>query len=224
MPDARQQPALVAQGRAPVLGALLVAASSAVMAGRPLSVDDANTNDAGAGHVEMWVSRAPGSTVLNVAPAFAPIDGLEFAVALARDTSSKVNASTVQLKWRITPSQEAGCNVGTSVGASRFSDGGGHLRFLNGLVSCNLGGQGSAHLNLGVVKPSGDGSVKTWGVAYEREAGPVTPHVEFFGAKGSKPTAQVGLRGKLSEAWQVDGTFGRSDGENLFSLGLKFQF
>lgn len=208
----------------PLLALLLAAASGSAMAGRPLSVDDANTNDAGAGHVEMWVSRAPGSTVLNVAPAYAPIDGLEFGIAVARDTSSKVNVGTVQLKWRITPSQEAGCNLGTSLGASRVSDGGGHLRFLNGLASCNFGGQGSVHLNLGVVKPSGDASVKTWGVAYEREVGPVTPHLEFFGEKGAKPTAQVGLRGKLSEAWQLDGTVGRNDGETLYSLGVKFQF
>jgi hypothetical protein len=209
---------------ASLLAVVLAAASGPAKAGRPLSVDDANTNDAGAGHVEMWVSRAPGSTVLNVAPAYAPIDGLEFGVAAARDTSSKVTVGTVQLKWRITPSQEVGCNLGTSLGASRVSDGGGHLRFLNGLVSCNFGGQGSVHLNLGVVKPSDGGSVKTWGVAYERETGPVTPHLEFFGEKGGRPTAQVGLRGQLAEAWQLDGTVGRHDGQTLYSVGVKFQF
>ena len=207
-----------------LLAVVLAAASGPAWAGRPLSVDDANTNDAGAGHVEMWVSRAPGSTVLNVAPAYAPVDGLEFGVAASRDTSSKVTVGTVQLKWRITPSQEVGCNLGTSLGASRVSDGGGHLRFLNGLVSCNFGGQGSVHLNLGVVKPSGDSSAKTWGVAYERETGPVTPHLEFFGEKGGKPTAQVGLRGQLAEAWQLDGTVGRHDGQTLYSVGVKFQF
>jgi hypothetical protein len=187
-------------------------------------VDDANTNDAGAGHVEMWASRAPGSTVLNVAPAYAPIDGLEFAFALGRDRSSKVNSSTVQLKWRITPSQESGCNFGTSLGATRVSDGGGRQGFVNALASCNFGGQGSAHLNLGLVRPSGESSIKTWGVAYERELGPVTGHLEFFGAKGSKPTVQVGARAKISEAWQIDGTVGRSDGDRLYSLGLKYQF
>lgn len=180
--------------------AALVCGADAALAGRPLSVDDANVNDTGAGHVEMWAAHAPGSTVLNVAPAFAPIDGVELAVALGRDTKSKVNTSTLQLKWRITPSQEAGCNVATSFGATRISDGGGHQRFLNGLATCNFGGQGSIHFNVGVVKPSGEGSVKTWGVAYEREMGALTPHVEFFGAKGSKPTAQVGARTKLTEA------------------------
>lgn len=211
--------------RTPPLWALLLAAASgSAMAGRPLSVDDANTNDAGAGHVEMWVSRAPDSTVLNVAPAYAPIDGLEFGVAVARDGSSKVSVGTVQLKWRVTPSQAVGCNLGTSLGTTRVRDGGGHLRFLNGLASCNFGGQGSVHLNLGVVKPSGDASVKTWGVAYEREVGPVTPHLELFGEKGAKPTAQVGLRGTLAEAWQLDGTIGRNDGETLYSLGVKVQF
>lgn len=193
-------------------------------AGRPLTVDDANTNDAGAGHLEMWVSRAPGATVLNLAPAFAPVDALELALALTRDTSSRINAGTVQLKWRITPSLDAGCNLGSTLGALRTGGGGGHQAFINGLVSCNLDGQGSVHFNLGLVKPGGQGSIRTWGVAYERELGPVTPHVEFFGAQGSRPTGQVGARARLTEAWQLDGTVGRCHGDTLYSLGLKFQF
>lgn len=97
---------------------LLVAAAGTAWAGRPLTVDDANTNDKGAGHVEAWVARADGATVVNVAPAYAPFEGVELAVALSRDTTNKVNASAAQLKWRITESRDNGCNVGTSLGAA----------------------------------------------------------------------------------------------------------
>lgn len=204
--------------------AALAAACGGALAGRPLSVDDANTNDTGAGHVEVWATRAPGSTVFNVAPAYAPFDGVEFGVGLARESGSGERATTLQLKWRITPSLDRGCNLGTSLGATRVSGGGGTARFVNGLVTCNFDGAGSAHLNVGLVKARGEPSVKTWGVAYERALGPVTPHVEVFGEKGAKPTAQVGMRGMVSESWQLDGTVGRHDGDTLYSVGLKFQF
>ena len=42
-----------------------------VQAGRPLTVDDANVNDLGEGHVEGWWTRAPGdSRSWAVAPAY----------------------------------------------------------------------------------------------------------------------------------------------------------
>jgi hypothetical protein len=203
---------------------LLAGAAGAAWAGRPLTVDDANTNDKGAGHVEAWVAREDRATVVNVAPAYAPFEGVEFAVALSRDTTNKVTANAAQVKWRITESRENGCNVGTSLGAAHVGSGGGNARFVNGLLTCNAGDIGSLHVNLGLVKPSGSSSVRTWGVAFERGFGPVTPHIEFFGEKGSKPTVQVGARTEIVKGIQLDGTVGRIDGENLYTLGVKFQF
>ncbi len=47
-------------------------------AGRPLAVDDANVNEKGAGHVEVWVARdGEKNDIWNVAPAFAPVEGVE---------------------------------------------------------------------------------------------------------------------------------------------------
>lgn len=214
--------------RGPLLGALpaLAAAlcTAPAQAGRPLTVDDANTNDRGAGHVEVWVAREAGTTVVNLAPAYAPFDGLEFAATLSRNTTDRVNASALQAKWRVTPSQERGCNLGTSFGVAHEGGGGGNARFVNGLVSCNAGDLGSAHLNLGLVKASGVASVRTWGVAFERAYGPVTPHVEFFGERGSKPVVQLGARTEVADSVQLDGTVGRSDGRTLYSLGFKIGF
>lgn len=193
-------------------------------AGRPLAVDDANTNDRGAGHVEAWVERAGGATSVTLAPAYAPIDGLEFAAALSRDTTNQVNARALVVKWRITDSRERGCNVGASASVERISGGDAKVRAVNGLLTCNDAHAGSVHLNLGLAKASGAASVRTWGLAYERGIGAVTPHVEVFGEKGSRPTLQLGARSEVARGLQLDGTWGRNEGENLYSLGLKFQF
>jgi hypothetical protein len=196
-----------------------------VWAGRPLTVDDANTNDKGAGHVEVWGAREESKVnTFNIAPAFAPVEGVELGALLSRDTTNQVNISAVQAKWRITPSQEKGCNVAAVLGLAHESNGGGNASYVNGILSCNGNALGNLHFNLGALKAKGVSAVGTWGVALEREMGAVIPHFEFFGAEHQKPTVQVGLRGQLTKTIQLDGTMGRSNGDSLYSLGMKFQF
>ena len=193
-------------------------------AGRPLSVDDANVNDVGAGHVEAWYARMPGKiNTWNVAPAYSPIKDVELSAVLSRDTSDNITASTIQGKWRITPSNPDGCNVGLSFGVMHQSRGGGNTPYLNGLASCNHKG-GALHFNLGVSRQAGSKSLANWGVAYERELGAVTGHIEVFGQESGKPTTQVGLRKDIVQGLQIDGTIGRSDGDTVFSVGLKKSF
>lgn len=208
-----------------ITAAVLMLASTATWAGRPLTVDDANTNDKGAGHVETWYSRFPGDVrVLNLAPAFAPIEGLEIGGLLSKETRSSVNQTAIQAKWRITPTKDKGCNSAAVVGASHTSQGGGNGTYLNGIYSCNGNSFGNVHLNVGVTHASGDSAKLTWGAALEHDLGTVTPHVEFFGAQGSKPTFQIGARSQLSKTIQLDGTLGRNNDASLFTVGLKFQF
>lgn len=207
--------------------ALLLAALAAgnAHAGRPLTVDDANVNDTGKGHVEAWYARQPGkANTWTVSPAYAPVDGLEIGAALSRDTSARETSTAVQLKWRITPSQENGCNLG-AVGGVSHTRGSGSAPYVNGLVTCN-GGFGAVHLNLGALRPSGGPSTSTWGVAYERELGAVTAHAELFGERHGRPTFQVGLRTEVAAGWQLDGTVGRDRGarETVYSIGLKRSF
>jgi hypothetical protein len=61
-------------------------------------------------------------------------------------------------------------------------------------------------------------------MAYERELGTLTAHVEYFGEQHSTPTLQFGLRSEVAKNIQLDGTLGRSGGESIYSLGLKFMF
>jgi hypothetical protein len=207
------------------LGAVMGLSLGNAWAGRPLTVDDANVNDTGAGHVEVWAARDAGKTnIYNIAPAYAPIDGVELGALFSRDNTNQVNVTALQAKWRITPSQEKGCNVGAVLGFARESNGGGNATYLNGLLSCNGNALGNVHFNVGTIKAQNSNAIMTWGVAVEREMGAVTPHFEIFGEEHGKPTYQLGLRGQITKTIQLDGTVGRTNGENLYSIGMKFQF
>ena len=95
---------------------LLVAATAAALpalAGRPLTVDDANVNDPGAGHVEIWSARlGDKSRGWTVAPAYGLMDGVEVGAAFTRDATNKTRQTAVQAKFRFTPSSKDGCNWG----------------------------------------------------------------------------------------------------------------
>jgi len=205
---------------------VLLCAVTAVtaQAGRPLAVDDADVDDKGTGHVEAWYARQPGKAdTWTVAPAFAPIDNLELSAQVSRDTSAALTTQTLQAKWRITPAQESGCNVGATLGVSRIRTLGGDAPYLNGLLTCQMK-QGAVHLNAGWVRPTGGPGVPTWGAAYERNAGSVGWHVEAFGQRGARPTFQAGLKTQLTPRFQLDGSVGRNHGETLFSIGVKADF
>jgi hypothetical protein len=207
----------------------LVAASLLSMgnawAGRPLTIDDAGVNDKGAGHVEAWVAREPGKVnTMNLAPAYSFFENVEFGALLSRDTTDSVNVTGLQAKWRITPSQEKGCNFAAILGTVHVSQNGGNGNFLTGVASCNGTAAGNVHLNLGMVKAQNDSAKARWGVALEREMGGLTPHIELFGVENDKPTLQIGARKQLNKALQLDGTIGRTDGNTVYSLGVKFQF
>jgi hypothetical protein len=194
------------------------------LAGRPLSVDDANVNEVGAGHVEAWYARQSGDTnVWTVAPAYGIAKGVEIGAAVARDATNDASTNTLQAKFQLTSSLKDGCNLGASVGASQTNNGLGNTVFVNGLVTCNTG-YGSVHVNLGSNRPPQGPSLGTWGVALERELGPFTAHGEVFGQEKDSPTVQVGLRTEVVKNITLDGTAGRANGESVLSLGLKFQF
>jgi hypothetical protein len=194
-------------------------------AGRPLAVDDANVNDKGAGHVEAWVARdISKSRLLNIAPAYAPLDGLEISGVLSRDTTNRVNAQALQAKWRITPSRQDGCNVATVLGGARVSGGEGNATYLSANLSCNGLGPVNMHANLGVNKAQGASATSTWGLAAELPMASWTPHVEVFGAEGAKTTAQFGARTQVTKTLQLDGNVSRHNALTAYSIGVKYQF
>lgn len=211
---------------APLLFSALALAAGNSVAGRPLTVDDANTNDAGSGHVEVYYQRQPGAVnSWTISPAYGVFDGVEIAASFNRDTTNDVNTTAIQAKIRLTPSKKDGCNFATSFGLSQPNTPGvGNSKFINGLMSCNLDEAGSVHLNLGLVNPPAGANTGVWGLAYEREFGALTGHVEVFGAENVLPTLQLGLRTMLTKSIQVDGSIGSTNNESIYSVGVKFLF
>lgn len=210
--------------RAIKVAAIALFLAHSAHAGRPLAVDDANVNDVGAGHIEVWYARLPGKVnTWNVAPAYSPIKDIEVSATLSRDQTDKLTTSAIQAKWRIMPSNPEGCNLGVVVGVTHTSNGGRNTPYLNGLATCNHK-DGTFHMNLGLSHPDGQKNRTNWGVAYERDLGFATGHIEYFGQETVKPTIQAGLRKDLVPGLQLDGTVGRSDGDLVLSLGLKKSF
>ena len=195
-----------------------------VHAGRPLTVDDANVNEEGEGQLEGWWSRAPnGSRSWTVAPAYAPVDHMELGAGIAREQGSGLETSSLQAKFRLTPSQENGCNWGAVVGAARTT-GETSKGYVNALFSCNHPAWGSLHTNLGSFDISSSQRTGTWGVAWERAYGPITAHVEWFGQQHDKPTWATGLRTNILPNLQLDTSAGRKAGQNLVTIGTKWMF
>ena len=194
-----------------------------VHAGRPLTVDDANTNETGHGHVELWfAAEEDGKRQWNVAPAFAPVDNVELSAVVSRSTEPRQTNYAIQAKWVLLPSQRDGCNPAVTGGVSRNSATSGTTPYGNVIVTCNTE-LGTFHLNAGAYRERGSSAVATWGMAAEREFAQVTAHVELFGERGSKPTVQLGARTALMPRIQIDGTIGLRARTALYSVGVKLQ-
>lgn len=205
------------------LGALLCA--GACEAGRPLTVDDANVNDAGSGHVELWSAREPGRVhTWTVAPAYGLTDNIELGAAVSRNRTEKTYISSLQAKIRWTESQPEGCNFASTFAHSHVHAGGGEAPSATGIMTCNQGVH-AFHANLGLQRlPHSSRSLATWGFAVERDFGNWTGHAEAFGQRRSKPAFQLGARTDLLKNLQIDTTIGRHDRSTLFSVGAKVSF
>lgn len=211
-----------------VLASLACLWAPSCLAGRPLSVDDANVNAPGVAHVETWLERqADGSRLWTVAPAYGLREGVEIGASVARDTTNQLNTVALQAKFRLTPSQQNGCNAGAVIGIAQTSAGANSASYntpnVNGLLTCNMPA-GALHLNLGANRPTGGPTFTTWGIAFERELGSVTAHVEYFGQTRSTPSFQVGVRTEIAKNWQIDATLGRNHTTTVVSLGVKLGF
>jgi uncharacterized protein YdeI (BOF family) len=215
-----------------VLAAVAAAFSAPVLADRPMNTDSANTANAGSGFVEAWYTKFDDANGLSVAPAYSFADGLQVGALFSRLSGDGASLTTtgVNLKWRITPSVASGCNFGAKFELNRqkikdegFSDSG-NFSGITGLATCNFTQGGSLHANLGFLKPSGGSSINVWGIGYEHKFGAVTPHIEINGGEDLEEIVTVGLRGDIVKNVQADGSFSRTDGVNIVTVGVKFRF
>jgi hypothetical protein len=201
----------------------LVLLAGPALAGRPLSVDDADVADKGTGHVEAWVARVPRRTnVVNIAPAYSPWEVVELSALLARNRTQAITSTGFLARIRLTEPRETGCNALVALGHQHDSPGG-NLPFAYTAVTCRSA-KFALHGNAGAANPSSARSYGTWGIALEHDTGDFIEHVEAFGQEHAKPTFQLGARKQIAAGWQLDGTIGRTDGETIYSLGVKFEF
>ena len=142
---------------------------------------------------------------------------------MVRDSKTGLETLNVQAKFRMTPSQENGCNAGAVLGTARTT-GDVSKGYVNALFSCNHARLGSVHTNLGIFDFSSSQRIGTWGLAWERVYGDVTAHVEVYGQQHDKPTWATGLRTNILPKLQLDGSVGRQAGQNLLTLGTKWMF
>jgi hypothetical protein len=200
------------------------ALSGSAWAGRPLTVDDADVPKAGSGQLETWYARPAGrERVWTTSVGVGVLDWLELGGAVERNFAGPETATSLQLKMRLTPVREGGCNLGAVAGRAHLHRERGDATYLTGLFTCDLQG-GPLHVNLGAHHLDHGATHATWGVAKEFEFEPFTAHVEVFGQQHGKPTWQMGLRHELVKNLQLDGTLGRSERKTVFSAGLRLEF
>ena len=141
---------------------------------------------------------------------------------LARNRTDAISSLGVRARVRITEPQNSGCNFLVALGHQHFSPGG-NRPYVYTASTCRKN-EFALHANLGAAKPSGASSFGTWGIGFERDHGDLVGHVEALGQEHAKPTFQVGARKDVGKGFQIDGAVGRTDGDTIFSLGVKLQF
>lgn len=99
------------------LGLGLALALAPARAGRPLSTDDASTDEPGECHVEAWAEREAGQRTLVVAPACTVAQGLEFSAELERPRPRDGVSVGSQLGVKWVP---AWAGLGTPLGPLQF--------------------------------------------------------------------------------------------------------
>jgi hypothetical protein len=101
----------------------------------------------------------------------------------------------------------------------------GNSPYLVGILTCNSAA-GAIHVNVTRHNPKDEKSFNSWGVAFERQMGSITPHIEAFGDQGQKASVQMGAKTEIAQGLQLDATIGRDrqNRANVFSLGVKQAF
>lgn len=198
--------------------------SVSALAGRPLSVDDANVNDKGVAHVEtFWSRAADGSRSLTIAPTYSPLPGLDLIVADARTLSGGAHSQTLQAKMQVTSPKDNSCHFAWVVGATQWQKGDGQKSFVSANSSCDMG-VGALHASVVSNRDAEGRDTPSFGIAWEQSFGAWTGHIESIAQRAAKPMVGIGARTDVMPGFQVDGTLGRVGGKAMFSLGTKITF
>lgn len=203
------------RGRA-AAAALLLAATDAAQAGRPLTTDNAGTLPQGACQLETWLQNGYQPTQWVLAPACNPHGDIEWGAALVVQKSAEagrldqfgLQAKTVFKELELN-SWGAGATFGLSRPLRRSQ---GPLQAAGTLLLSALPTPAlTLHLNAGAVRSEGRHALANWGAAFEYNIDERWTLVgERYGERHGRPFTALGaavwlVRDKL----QLDGTIGR---------------
>jgi hypothetical protein len=200
----------------------LLHTSTLVLAGRPLLVDDANTNESGHGHIETWYDNKDKS--FTIAPVYAPLEGLELGAVLSKSNSTFENTYSFQFKKLLSVAQESGCNTAATLGRSSVQNSGDQTVYGWGILTCNSIEWGSVHMNLGLTKANTQSSQQLYGIAFEYPIKGFVPHIEWLHQDSEKDVTSIGIRTELIKNLQIDGSYRTQDNESYYTVGIKIQF
>ena len=182
-------------------------------------MDDANVNDPGHGHVEAWYARAPGRHTWTVAPAFAPIDGLELGAAFSRPHHAAEHRSRAgQMAHHPGAGRRLQC--GAVLGASH-TRGTGRTPYLNGLMTCNSD-WGASHFNLGLTGAPGPAPWPPGAWRMSVNSARSRPMSRPSASGGPNLPSRSGAH-EIAKGLQLDGTVGRGNRETLVSVGIRLR-
>lgn len=220
--------------------AILVAHSSAALAGRPLQTEDAAVLDAGECELETVLSRASARDLPTLRAGSAQVGcgfGYRSQAALlagaTRGAGERIEGIALVGKSALRPltDEQTGVTLAWSLGAQRVA--GGSLRHesteLKAVVT-HPAGPWLLHANLSVARSRAELRNSTvWSVAAERTGlGPIDAMAEVFGDDRSDPWLNAGLRQTvIDKQLFVDGSYGvqmNSGRARLLTVGLKYAF
>jgi hypothetical protein len=217
-----------------------VLASTAALAGRPLSTEDASVLEEKACQLETWVDRSREATEWWTVPACNFGANIEWQVGGARTYAggtSGLSQAYVQAKTAFVSVDDHPWGVGLVLGVLRSPQ----REVRNGWsdpyfivpVSFKLGEGGALlHLNAGSARDRAEGrNLTLWGVAAEAPLGETgfTVLGEVFGENSRNPFFRVGGRWSvIADRLDLDLTYvarqGGTSAERFVSLGLYYKF
>ena len=208
-----------------------------VHAESPMVTDDASTLSAKGSKLEAGIFKEGPARTGALSFAYAPIDNLELGLGLARlrdpsiSPDSRSTNRSIAAKW--IPLHQGPVSAGfkleiasigeSSAAASQRSTA------LTGLLSWQPSAAYSLHANLGRESSrstlAGTVNSTRWAVGADVAiAKSVQLTGDWFGASGTTPGKQVGLRWTLKEGVKIFGAVGRTNSETMTSLGLAWEF
>lgn len=207
----------------------------------PLHVDDAGTLGKGGVKIEGAASRDGKTRGGELLFGFAPVEGVEIGLSVARaadralDPATRLAGTGIGLKW-VPLQNETGWSLGARLdyARTRADERATQERSsereisLAGLATHRFDNGQVLHLNLGATRTKASATsetVGTWGLGYEIPLAERLQLVaEVFGETRGGADKALGLRYEVLEGCKISGAIGRGNGRGFGQVGFAWEF